>query len=183
MTPDERLSQYKLVRKAYEVKLLRALERTGKEVCETHRLDHNFYLSTLNTEVLAAIQAWPPRIPTWGILHKSANNRRPMNFSVAMYNHSHVYGVAFGRVSRGKTHVRIDYLEGHPGNHPWKGIVLPTAIRAAIYYAEEIGAKRVLLTDPEDGEALHEIYREITHSFVSPENSEFHRGHYVINLE
>ncbi len=183
MTPDERLSQYKLVKKAYEVKLFRALQRTSEEVRHIHGLNQNFYLSNLNTEVLEAIQAWPPRIPTWCMLHKSANNRRPMNFSVAMYNHLHVYGVAFGRVSRGKTHVRIDYLEGHPGNHPWKGIVLPTAIRAAIYYAEEIGAKRVLLTDPENSEKLHEIYREITHSFVPPEKSEFDRGHYVINLE
>ena len=177
------VSRLTQIRDAYEIVQLHACHLAQNEIRAKFNLGNDFYLTLLNNKVLEAVQAWPPKLPVWEELFRCSNNCRPKNFSVAMYNHKHVYGVAFGRVSKGKTHVRIDYMEAHPGPHPWKGMVLHAAIWAAQHYAAELGAKRVLLTNPLPDVKLRERYAENTDFYVPPNSSPFEDGHYVINLE
>lgn len=177
------VSSLRKIREAYETIQLHAFKLACEDIKKAYGLSDDFYLAPLNNKVLEAIQAWPPSLPVWDQLFRCSNNCRPKNFNVAMYNHKHVYGVAFGRVSKGKTHVRIDYMEAHPAPHPWKGMVLHAAIWAAQQYAAELGAKKVLLTNPLPNVRLRERYAESTDFYVTPDRSPFEHGHYVINLE
>lgn len=170
------------VKEAYANKLAAALNTAEQQLRETFGFSGEFYLSPISPPVLEAVKTWPPELPVWEILHTSSNNCRPRNFHVAMYNHKKVYGVAFGRVSKGRTHVRIDYMEGHPGPHPWKGKVHVAAVLAAMEYAHELGAKRVLLTNPKESPILRERYAEICDRYIDPNESPFTNGHFLINL-
>lgn len=175
-------AQYEQVKRAYEDKRAKALMTATTAVREAYGLGKEFYLAPLNPCVMNRIKAWPPELKGWHTLENSTNNLRPRNFHAAFFLGKEVVAATFGRVSRGRTQVRIDMLEKRSGTGALKDLVIPIAINAAIHYAIEIQAKRVLITDPVDEPQIHAAYNYYSHAFIPPGYSPFRKGHYTIFL-
>ena len=130
-------------------------------------------ISLLNPTVIdRAISEWPT-VLNWGGILKAANNHRPRHFEVSIFYDEILCGMAFGRTSKGSSHVRIDMIEGNPHSNPLKGKVTSICLATAVFYASYIGRRRVLITRPIDSEKVMEHYSKVTDGYVMVGNMPF----------
>ena len=107
-------------------------------------------LCTLNPACVRDAARWESTEPrlNWEGLLESRNNFQSRHFEVGVISGDALVGLAFGRVSKGKRIVRIDYIQRHPGSVHLKAIFVPLVIELAATYARALGAKAVKITDP-----------------------------------
>lgn len=90
---------------------------------------------------------------TWERLYHSFANKLA-HFNVAIWQDlpegRKLRGMAFGKPSRGKTHLTINWLERSPGPDFLEGGVLLPILSCAEQYAKLLGCKRVFIKDPVD---------------------------------
>lgn len=107
-------------------------------------------LCTLNPNCIRDAAKWESigeRI-NWEGLLDSRNNLQCRHFEVAVISDDVLVGLAFGRVSKGKRIVRIDYIQRHPECNHLKSKFVPLVIELAATYARALGAKAVKITEP-----------------------------------
>jgi len=77
---------------------------------------------------------------------------KPAHFNVAIWqelpDETILRGLAFGKPSKGKTHLTINWLERFPGPEYFKGGVLLPILSCAEEYAKVLGCERILIKDP-----------------------------------
>ena len=75
--------------------------------------------------------------------------RKPRAFHAALWHGSVLCGLCVGRVSKGRNHLTLHYLESSPDpGHPLRSLVTPIMFEAALQYALAVGVKKVLLREP-----------------------------------
>ena len=82
------------------------------------------------------------RIPNWD--WADPDLRGGKTFNVGIWHKGMLCGLASGKVTDSKA-VRIDWIEGHPENHPLKGDIIPIVLTCADAYRIEIGSKELRL--------------------------------------
>lgn len=169
------------IRKAYEVLRATAFNRATDQARESFALPDQFFMASMNTAVLDKVQQWEGALQGWGWVRQGSNNR-PKNFHVGLFNGHEVMGAAFGRVPKGKSHVRIDLLQRNPACEEAKGLITPLCVLAATHYAALIGAHRLHITNPINLHGVHRQYQQFG-TYVPRGYSPFPGGHYVVNLE
>lgn len=165
----------------YEVMRSRAFSEATAQAAPAFTLPQNFYMASLNKSVLDTVQTWENALASWNWARQGSSTR-PSHFHVALFSGWEVIGAAFGRVPKGKTHVRIDLMQRNPSSTAGKGLVTPLCVLAAVNYASVIQARRVLITNPVDKEDVHRQYEKFG-TYVKKGDSPFAGGHYVVNLE
>jgi len=134
----------------------------------------------LNQNLLDKWIEWQSRLKCWNNLFSGAQRIRPRHFSLGIFDDKKLYGMAFGRLSKGRRHLRIDYLEARPRPHKYEGMVAQMAILSALEYAKDVGAKKLLITNPLPG--TEKVYDPLCDGFVKPSESSWPRGHYFIHV-
>lgn len=165
----------------YEVMRSNAFSEATAQAAPAFTLPQNFYMASLNNPVLDTIQTWENALASWDWARQGSSTR-PRHFHVALFSGWEIIGAAFGRVPKGKTHVRIDLMQRNPSSNEGKGLVTPLCVLAAVNYASLIQARRVLITNPVETEHVHRQYEKLG-KYVTQEYSPFPGGHYVVNLE
>lgn len=88
---------------------------------------------------------------TWERLYY-AYSKKLAHFNVAVWqslqNGDVLRGMAFGKPSRGKTHLTINWLERSPEPDYFKGGILLPILSCAEEYAKLLGCQRVLVKNP-----------------------------------
>lgn len=75
--------------------------------------------------------------------------RKPRAFHAALWHDSMLCGMCVGRVSKGRKHLTLHYLESSPNpDHPLRSLITPIMFEAALRYALALGVEKVLLRDP-----------------------------------
>lgn len=169
------------INQAYETFRSEAFRIATEEAHQNFHLPKQFYLTSMNDTVLRTVQNWRGSLAWWSRVCQGSNNS-PKNFNVALFDHHEVVGAAFGRVPKGKTHVRIDMMQRNPDSPKAKGFVTPLCVLAALNYAALIGAQRVLITNPEDAEGVHRQNQKLG-TYVPRGYSPFPDGHYVVPVQ
>ena len=91
---------------------------------------------------------WP-----WALLaHRYT--RKPRGFHAALWSEQRLCGLCVGRVSKGRKHLTLHYMESAPDPiHPLRGLVTLLMFEAARNYGLAMGAGKLLLRDPLPGVA------------------------------
>jgi hypothetical protein len=78
--------------------------------------------------------------------------RKPRNFHCALWHRDVLCGLAVGRVSEGHEQVALHFMEGNPDpSHPLRGNVADVVFGCAQLYARSVGAKWLVLKEPDAG--------------------------------
>jgi hypothetical protein len=84
--------------------------------------------------------------------------RKPRSFHVALWSGPYLCGLCVGRVSKGRKHLTLHYMESAPDReHPLRGLVTPLMFEAARNYGVAMGVEKLRLRNPLPG--LLERYR------------------------
>jgi hypothetical protein len=105
----------------------------------------------LNKECIEIAHQWHAQVAepiNWLGVLSSRNNKQPRHFDVGLFLDNRLVGLAFGRVSKGKRFVRIDYMQRCHTADQLKSIFTPLVIDVAARYGAELGAKCVKITNP-----------------------------------
>jgi hypothetical protein len=85
--------------------------------------------------------------------------RKPRSFHAALWCGSVLCGLCVGRVSKGREHLTLHYMESSPSPvHPLRGMVMPIMFEAALRYALALDVKKLVLREPLPG--MISRYRE-----------------------
>jgi hypothetical protein len=89
---------------------------------------------------------WP-----WALLaHRFT--RKPRSFHAALWSGPTLCGLCVGRVSKGRKHLTLHYMESAPDpRHPLRGFVTPLMFEPARNYGVAMGVDKLLLHDPLPG--------------------------------
>jgi hypothetical protein len=78
--------------------------------------------------------------------------RKPRSFHAALWSGPRLCGLCVGRVSKGRKHLTLHYMESAPDpHHPLRGFVTPLMFGAAWNYGIAMGVERLLLREPLPG--------------------------------
>lgn len=85
--------------------------------------------------------------------------RKPRSFHAALWGGSRLCGLCVGRVSKGRRHLTLHYMESAPDPaHPLRGFVTPLMFEAARNYGLALGVDKLLLREPLPG-VVERYYR------------------------
>lgn len=85
----------------------------------------------------------------WEALRQEFADAR--RFDVALWDGETLCGLILGKVSNGRNHVSIYYIESYKGDHSLRGRMLEIADIAGTAFAIEIRARRVRIVNPATG--------------------------------
>jgi hypothetical protein len=175
---ETKRADYDAVRDAFYHSLsLRIVEKSGLQI-EAHPIEYSVLEQTLD---------WENRRYQWSWFELKRKFRGiPSRFELSILVHGQVYGLAIGKPSRGRRHLSVYFLEGHPDlHHPLKRQVLPIILEAAALYASALGCTYLRLVNPVEG--LHSRYRRWGFEFDKDNSGRVHceqqlvGGDYVSN--
>jgi len=106
--------------------------------------------------------------------------RKPRSFHAALWHESMLCGLCVGRVSKGREHLTLHYLESSPiPTHPLRGLVMPIMFEAALQYALALGVKELRLREPLS--ALIPRYKEFGFRVVGNTRNPIYLGRILAN--
>jgi len=82
--------------------------------------------------------------------HKKFPYSDQRRIDIAIWEEKHLCGLAVGGISKEKTYISIDYIEGSPAQHPLKGLVLNIMLAIVEEYARILEIPELRLSDPVD---------------------------------
>jgi len=143
---------------------LRIVEVSGLQV-EAHPIEYSALEQTLD---------WENRRYQWSWFDLKRKFRNiPARFELSVIAQGKVCGLAIGKPSRGRRHLSVYFLEGHPDKlHPLKGQILPIILEAAALYAVALGCSYLRLIKPVDG--LHARYQRHGFEFDKDNSGRIH---------
>ncbi|MBX3191880.1 MAG: hypothetical protein KF819_33120 [Labilithrix sp.] len=99
----------------------------------------------------------------WSALRRRFGHR-PCRYELAIHIQGNAVGLAVGRISHGRSVVRIDMIEGFPGPHPLKRWIIPVAVEFGSVLGQAYLARHLRLIDPSPHvvRALHAMARPFT---------------------
>ena len=83
----------------------------------------------------------------WSALQQRFGHR-PCRYELAIHIQGAVVGLAVGRVSHGRSVVRIDMIEGFPGPHPLRRWIIPVAIEFGSVLGQAYLSRYLRVVDP-----------------------------------
>ena len=87
----------------------------------------------------------------WNVLARRFT-RKPRSFHAALWSGSRLCGLCVGRLSKGRKHLTLHYMESAPDPaHPLRGVVTLLMFEAARNYGTAMGADKLLLREPLPG--------------------------------
>lgn len=144
-----------------------------EEVIETFKLTEalngiDLKLTPINDDAIAHwVQNWKgkPRRHKhgsdwdWSRIVKKAV-KRYKKFDLAIWGNGVLCGLTIGLVTRGRKNVRLNYLQGCPGNHPLEKLIATIAVSVAVSVAQRVGAEHVSICNPVNAE-VEALYRNL----------------------
>lgn len=128
-------------------------------------------LHEINALALARAQQWEYSANrhedaswSWRKGFGSYAKQHPKRFELAIwFAKAQLCGLSLGKPTYSGSRLRLDFIEGAPGNHPLKGRVVEVTIAAAEAYADSIGAEQLRIMRPVNVDVIR--YYE-THGFT-----------------
>lgn len=105
----------------------------------------------------------------------------PKRFELAIwFAKAQLCGLSLGKPTYSGSRLRLDFIEGAPGNHPLKGKVVELTVLAAKTYAASIDAEQVRIMNPVNADVIN-YYEKHGFTYFQGKNSNV-PSHLWLNL-